>query len=154
MRQDITESYMRHWKTVWNICYPYFMNPADTEDAVQETFLRLALYEKPFADRDHEKAWLIVTARNACRDELKKARRKNLPLSEAEALPAKAPGVDETLTAIRALPERVGTVIYLYYYEGYSVSAIAQMLGRKESTVRSDLRRGRLKLKNELEGAE
>ncbi|MCQ2418679.1 MAG: sigma-70 family RNA polymerase sigma factor [Clostridia bacterium] len=154
MRQDIKEIYLRHWKTVWNICYPYFMNPADTEDAVQETFVRLALCEKTFSDEDHEKAFLIVTARNVCRDELKSARRKNLPLETAEAVPSPQSGTDDTLRAIRTLPDRLSTALYLYYYEGYSTASIARMLNKKESTVRSDLRRGRLKLRTFLEETE
>lgn len=154
MRQDITEIYRRHWKTVWNICYPYFMNPADTEDAVQEAFVRLALCEKTFSDADHEKAFLIVTARNVCKDELKSARRKELPLESAEEVASMPPGTDDTLRAIRALPDRLATALYLYYYEGYSTANIAQMLGKKEASVRSDLRRGRLKLKKLLEEEE
>lgn len=154
MRQDITGSYRRNWKTVWNICFPYFMNHADTEDAVQETFVRLALCEKPFSDEDHEKAWLIVTARNVCKDELKKARRKELPLEAAATSCTLPQEAGSTLRAIRALPDRIETVIYLYYYEGYSTAELAKMLNRNESTVRSDLRRGRLKLKKLLEEEE
>ena len=49
--------------------------------------------------------------------------------------------------AIKQLPEKYREVIHLYYYEGYSTVDIARILGRKESTIRSDLRRGREQLK-------
>ena len=147
-----TQIYHRHCKTVWNICYPYFMNPADTEDAVQETFLRLIRAGKAFRDEDHEKAWLIVTAKNVCRDELKRARRKEVPIEAAAGLPSPESQEDETLLAIQGLPEKQRTAIYLYYYEGYGTIKIAQMLRRTHASVRSDLRRGRLALKKRLGG--
>lgn len=149
--KELTQRYLQHSKTVWNICYPYFMNAADTEDAVQETYLRWLTQTDGFSDDDHEKAWLIVTARNVCRDELKRARRRELPLEQAEAVAAEPLHTDETLAAIHKLPQRIATVLYLYYYEGYPTARIAQMLCKREATIRSDLRRGRLKLKQELE---
>ena len=55
--------------------------------------------------------------------------------------------------AVRSLPVPFREVIHLFYYEGYSTAEISRMLDRKESTVRSDLRRGRLKLKEILKEA-
>ena len=52
--------------------------------------------------------------------------------------------------AVQSLPVAFREVIHLFYYEGYSTAEISRMLDRKESTVRSDLRRGRLKLKEIL----
>ena len=52
------------------------------------------------------------------------------------------------------LLEKYRLPLYLYYYEGYATAEIAQMLRRADSSVRSDLRRGRLLLKQELGGAE
>ena len=55
---------------------------------------------------------------------------------------------------IEKLKEKDRTILNLYYYEGYATAEIAQMLRRADSSVRSDLRRGRLLLKQELGGAE
>jgi len=52
--------------------------------------------------------------------------------------------------AVKSLPVKYREVIHLFYYEGYPVKEIAGILQRKESTIRSDLRRGREKLKNIL----
>lgn len=150
---ELEQCYNRHRKTVWNICYPYFCNEHDTADAVQETFVRYLQSGKLFWDEDHEKAWLITTARNVCRDELKRAHRKNVPLEAASELPTDLREPDETLAAVQALPEKYRTAIYLFYYEDYPVARIARMLGRRESTVRSDLHRGRLLLEKRLRGA-
>lgn len=146
----IAQIYARHFETVWNICYPFFMNKADTEDAVQETFLRLMRSAKQFRDEQHEKAWLITTARNVCRDELRRARRRELPLDVA--IPSPAAQENEMLHAVSALPEHYRTVIYLYYYEGCGTKDIARLLHRPDGTVRTWLRRGRAMLKEQMGG--
>lgn len=150
-KELFTQRYEAHFRTVWNICLSFLRNPADTEDAVQETFLRLARTEQSFESEEHLKAWLIHTAKNLCRDELRRFRRKELPLEEARHAEAYGPVPDETIEALRSLPEKYRAPIYLYYYEGLQVAQISRLLGRRESTVRSDLRRGRERLKKLLE---
>ncbi len=148
----LSDLYARHVRTVWNICYPYFMNQPDTEDAVQDTFVKLMRSDKRFRDEQHEKAWLIVTARNVCRDALRRAKNRDLPLEAAAQIPADDPGPDETMQALSALPEKYRTVLYLYYYEGYGTSKLGKLLHLPDSTVRSHLRRGRALLKRKLGG--
>ncbi len=60
--------------------------------------------------------------------------------------------MSDLLTAVLCLPDQYKTVIYLFYYEGYSGAEIAQMLHKKESTVRSLLHRGRKRLSKSLGG--
>ena len=62
------------------------------------------------------------------------------------------PLLDETLLAVRALPEKYRLPLYLFYYEGYPTADIARLLRRPDSSIRSDLRRGRRLLKQELGG--
>ena len=52
--------------------------------------------------------------------------------------------------AVKQLPDANREVIHLFYYEGYPTAQIAKILNRRESTVRSDLRRGRKRLKKIL----
>lgn len=42
-------------------------------------------------------------------------------------------------------------MIFLYYYEEYTIKEIASLIGKNENTVSSLLQRGRKKLKTELE---
>lgn len=51
---------------------------------------------------------------------------------------------------MKALPEAQRETVHLFYYEGYPTAQIAEILGRKESTVRSDLRRARMQLRDLL----
>ena len=150
--ESVEQIYTRQFETVWNICYPFFLNKADTEDAVQETFLRLMRAGKVFRDEQHERAWLITAARNVCRDELRRARRRDVPLDNAELIASPATPEDETMHALASLPEKYRTAIYLYYYEGYGTGAIAKLLHRSDTTIRTWLRRGRIMLKEQLGG--
>jgi RNA polymerase sigma-70 factor (ECF subfamily) len=52
--------------------------------------------------------------------------------------------------AVGQLPMRYREIIHLFYQEGYSVTEIADIVGRREGTVRSDLFRARAKLKEIL----
>ena len=54
---------------------------------------------------------------------------------------------------MKSLPTAQREAIHLYYEEGYSTAEIAKILGRNESSVRSDLRRGREKLREILKEA-
>lgn len=151
-KEEFEASYRFHFQMVWNLCCTYLHNPADTEDAVQETFLKLAACRKRFRDRDHEKAWLIVTAGNVCKDELRRIRRKEVSLETVAPIAVPQPEIDDTMQALRALPEKYRTVLYLFYYEGLPTKQIGKLLKRPDATVRSDLHRGRQMLKQQLEG--
>ena len=152
-KEEFEACYRIHFQMVWNLCYTYLHNPADTEDAVQETFIKLAACAKRFRDREHEKAWLIVTASNVCKDELRRMGRKEISLEAAPPIAVPQYEMDETLQALRALPEKYRTVLYLFYYEGLPTKQIGKLLKRPDATVRSDLHRGRQMLKQRLEGS-
>ena len=74
--EEFVEIYNRHVDTVYRVCFSFMKNAADTEDMVQETFLKFISSRKSFASEEHEKAWLIVTASNTCKDELRRFKRK------------------------------------------------------------------------------
>ncbi len=52
--------------------------------------------------------------------------------------------------AVKSLPQTQREVIHLFYQEGFSTKEIAEILQRNEATIRTDLRRARLKLKEIL----
>ncbi len=118
-------------------------------------FLKLFKHKGTFHDREHEKAWLIVTTQNTCKDVLKswwRSRRIDI-----DALPEKTYWDNDekrrdVLENLLRLPEKYRTVLYLYYYEDYSVREISKMLDRKESTLQTQLSKGRARLKAELGG--
>lgn len=127
-------------------------NISEAEDIVQTVYLRLLRAQPRFRDLAHEKAWLLRTAINLCKDYGKSAaRRTHVPLEEADAatLP---PETTEVLAVVNRLPEADRYAVYLYYYERIPIGEIARALGEKEGTVSSRLSRARKKLKTLLKG--
>ena len=151
--QEVTALYQRHADLVYRLCFTYMKNRADTEDAVQNTFIKLMNSDKVFDSAEHEKAWLIVTASNTCKDALRKACVTDQPLEAVEAVLSAPDKVhSDVLDAILALPELYRELVYLTYCEGYTSVELSEMLGRPASTIRNQLREARNRLKEELGG--
>ncbi|MBR1731405.1 MAG: sigma-70 family RNA polymerase sigma factor, partial [Ruminococcus sp.] len=116
----------------------------------QEVSVALVTKNAPLGDEAHTKHWLIRTTLNKCRDFHKSYYRRNTePLDQH--LDIEAPERNEILEEIFKLPKNYSTIIYLYYYEGYSIAEIAEILGKNPNTVSSSLQRARKRLKNLLE---
>ena len=150
--KEIMDIYNRQVDTVYRICFSFMKTRADTEDMVQETFLRLMSSGTVCQSEKHEKAWLIVTASNVCKDALRRSWRKHTSIEELPEIAQEGPELNPVLEAILALPRDQKTAVYMYYYEGYSSAEIAQALGCRQGTVRSRLSRARQALKKDLGG--
>ncbi len=151
--KEITEIYNRNADTVYYICYSFMKNKPEAEDMMQETFLRLIATGKVFENVRHEKAWLIVTASNLCKNSLKRMWRREESMEDNPALAEKEiPRHNAVLEAVLALPQEQKTAVYMYYYEGYSTKEIAQCLHCPHATVRTRLARARKQLKALLGG--
>ena len=151
--REIINIYNRQADTVFYICYSFMKNKPEAEDMMQETFLRLISSGKTFENERHEKAWLIVTASNLCKNALKRHWRKEESIDDNVALASQVVESDNSvLEAILSLPTEYKTVVYMYYYEGYSTADIAGYLRCPHATVRSRLSRARKTLKTKLGG--
>ena len=149
------EVYERQFDMVYRVCFSYMKNKADTEDAVSLVFEKLLKNGLAFKDAEHEKAWLLRTAINQCKDFLKSWRRSLENIDDYENLQATDALPDnELLKTVLELPERYKDVIYLYYYEGYSTAEVAEILNKPQSTIRSHMREARILLKGVLEDEE
>lgn len=139
--------------SILRLAYSYMHNMSDAEDIVQETLIRYLQKTSSFESPAHEKAWLLHVAANLCKNRLDYERiRKTDELNE-ELAAAEDENLSFVWEEVKALPEQYRAPIHLFYQEGYSTSEIAKILGRKESTVRSDLHRGRERLKAVLKEA-
>ena len=129
-------------------------NSVDAEDAVSDAFVKMITKAPIFESEVHEKAWLIRTATNVCKDNLKHWRRLLVNLDDyADSLVADSGfEVDSTLETVCRLPEKYKIAVYLYYYEGYTSVQISDMLHKPQSTIRYYLHEARKALKKELGG--
>jgi RNA polymerase sigma-70 factor (ECF subfamily) len=146
------EIYKRHVQTVYRVCFTYMKNAADAEDLTSETFIRLLKSQPSFTSEEHEKAWLIRTAINACKDNLKHWWRRREDLHDQSGILQRDDTyeTDDVIQAVLALPKKYKAVVYLYYYEGYKGEEIAKMLGKPHPTIRNYLREARKLLRERL----
>lgn len=147
--QELNEYICLYRNTVYRLAYSYMKNCEDAEDISQEAFIKLYLSKESFASCDNVKAWLIRVTVNLCKNLLKAAWRRSREelLSEPCAPMAEQ---DDISQYIDRLKPAYSAVLYLFYYEGYSVKEIAQICGVSPVVVRVRLSRGRNSLKEML----
>ena len=137
---------------ILRLSYTYLKSTQDAEDICQTVFLKLLTGGMVFDSPEHEKAWILRTAANACKDALRASHRRCVGL-EAVAETAAPEAPDSTvLEAVMALPKKYREAVYLYYYEGYRTGEIAALTGTPASTVRSHLSEARALLRTMLGG--
>lgn len=133
---------------ILRVSYQYLRQTCDAEDICQTVFLKYLTHDLHFDCADHEKAWIIRTTVNACKDHLRSAFfRSTVALDDAAQIAAPELPDHWLLDAMQHLPEKYRLSLYLYYYEGYSARDIAGVLETSESAVNQYLVRGRKKLR-------
>ena len=154
--RDWATVYNRHIHTVYRVCFSLTGNRPDAEDAAQAVFMKLI--ERPnihFTDAEHEKAWLIVTAQNHCRDLHRrwwKRKVMRLDPSVLESTATTSPTWDSSVgEQLQRLPAASRLLLYLHYYEGYKLAEIADMLQVNLNTIKTRIRAAKKRLKWEME---
>ena len=149
-RLELIQHTIRQYSTlIFRIAYQNLRNYHDAEDIMQEVGLYLLTGNPPLDDPDHLKCWIIKVTINKCKDMRKAAwRTRTEPIDDYLGL--QAPETREVMEEIWSLPENYRNIIYLYYYEAFTIAEIAQILGKSPNTVGSGLRRARKKLKHLL----
>ncbi|MBH5318432.1 sigma-70 family RNA polymerase sigma factor [Paenibacillus sp. GSMTC-2017] len=152
--KEITHIYNSHADTIYKVCFMMLRNVVDAEEATQTVFLKLMKSNQAFRDTEHEKAWLIVTARNHCKNMIKHWwRRLRVTWEESDQKQlSEEIKQDQIIDEVLSLPAKYRLPIYLFYYEGYSTKEIADMLTIKEPTIRTRLHTGRKLLKLSIGG--
>ena len=139
--------------TILRYAYSYLHNQSDTEEVLQDTLIQFLKTRPVFESDEHEKAWLLRVAGNLCKNRLKYNSLRQTDELREELIEEQREDLSFIWDAVQALPVQYREVIHLFYREGYSTREISQILGRKEATIRSDLSRGRGKLKELLKEA-
>lgn len=150
---EITERYKKlldeHSDMVTRLCVIHTGNMTDAEDCYQNIFFKLYKALKK-GDIPNPKAWLLRVTVNECRSLLRyRLRHTVVSLDEISEVPVSEKD-NEIWQLVMSLPQKYRDVIYLYYYEDMSVEEIAEFTKTKPNTVKSQLMRGREKLKGYL----
>ena len=172
-RQEFEEVALPQLDALYNLALKLTRNPRDSEDLVQETFLRAYRFFDSYKPGTHIKAWLFRILRNTFinRYRAAKIRPDEVDFSKIEAvyervvsegfLQEKQPRSPEDLImegvldgevqeAIRSLPEEYRSVVVLGLIEDMSYKEIAAALSIPLGTVMSRLHRGRKLLQSSL----
>lgn len=141
--------------TVYRVALSGCKNPQDAEDIVQCTFLKLLERNPEFKDEEHIRKWLIRVTINETNSLWRSSwRKKVISLEETQTEPEfLEPEYNELFHAVQKLSSKYRKVIYLYYYEGYSIKEIAELLHISESAIQTRLMRAREKLRQQLKEA-
>ena len=150
--QEVNMAIEQYSNMVRRLCMIHLKNYADTEDIFQTVFLKYVLSSVSFENEEHEKAWFIRVTINACKDLLKSFfRTRTISIDEIVEQPtALQPDNREVLEAVLSLPAKYKDVVYLYYYEGYSVPQISRILRKNVNTVYTLLTRSKKLLREKL----
>lgn len=151
---DVKHILQVHGNALYRSAFLLLGNSHDVQDILQEVLLRYLEKSPVFQSAEHEKAWLLRVAINACKDYLKSFFRKNTVSLESlgELEEQITEDYREVLEAVLSLPVKYKDAVYLHYYEGYTAFEIGKILGKKENSVYSLLSRGRQMLKEKLGG--
>ena len=135
-KNNFTQTYEAYVNDIYRLCFSFMKNHLD----------------RTFDSEQHKKAWLIVTASNACKDMLKHWwNRRNRLEDFTEIAEDSHSEIDGMMSLILELPYQYKMVVYLYYYEGYNSREIADLLHKSESTIRTRLQKAKKILRKELE---
>jgi len=138
---------------VYRIALMILKYTSEAEDVTQTVFIKLLENGKTFKSDEHIKAWLIVTAKNACKDVLKSSwyskRDSYDEVVDRPYIPDET--AKEFWDIIVHLEDKYKLPLYLFYYEGYKTEEIAKILKIKQATVWTQMRTAKQKLREQLE---
>lgn len=156
-REEVNAQAVRMLDTYGNsilrLAYSYLHNQSDAEEVLQDTLLQMLRAAPVLETPQHEKAWLLRVAANLSKNRLKYNRLQDSDELSDTLAAEQREDLSFVWEVVKALPQHTRAAIHLFYHEGCSTAQIASILERKESTVRSDLRRGRMQLKEILKEA-
>lgn len=150
MENDPEQIIRAYSDMVYRLAFARTGTKEDADEVYQEVFLRLLKKRPIFESREHCKAWLLRVTVN-CSNTLLTSLWKRRTVALEEDLPFQEKESMELYREISRLPQKYRDVIHLFYYEELPIAEIANILCRRESTVRTQLTRARAMLREILE---
>lgn len=156
MSEEWIARWVREFGTpITQFLYTFTRDRELAQDLAQDTFVRLYRFHAANPARGVHAGWLYTTARRLAIDAQRRRQRQPETLWDPQstesgiAIPGD-PDIEDTVTrrlAVQAtldrLPRRDREILWLFYYQGWSVRSIAQRMHRSEDGVRMRLHRAR-----------
>jgi RNA polymerase sigma-70 factor (ECF subfamily) len=149
-RAAFDELVVRHRDRVFAVALRLTRNPADAEDALQDTFLNAYRALGRFGGRARVSTWLYRIAANASYDVINRRHGRDQPLDDGASEPA-TPGDPYAQSAqrraleraLRSLPDEFREAVVLCDVAGLGAAEAAELLGVPAGTVKSRVFRAR-----------
>ena len=149
----------RYKVKLFNLIYRMLQNREETEDILQETFLRVFKEKERFNPTYSFSTWIYTIALNLCRNELK--RKKKFRFFDLDLIKDdRKYAVEKTFgsgslsavleKAIASLPEKYRTVLLLREVNQLSYEEMSENMGVPLGTVKSRVNRARFMLQGQL----
>jgi len=166
-RLAFAEFYDRHSTLMFSVASKILNDAGEAEDVLQETFVQIWEKAAKFDPKLGKAAsWAAILARNRAIDRIRASQRRSRLAEEAGVAQAIAAEVSESAnetlyghdkakfvhSAIVELPEEQRQAIELAYFSGLTQDEISKKLNTPLGTIKARIRRGLLKLRDQLEG--
>lgn len=166
-RAAFAEFYDRHSALMFSVATRVLNDAGEAEDVLQETFVQIWQKAGNFDPKlGKASSWVATLTRNKAIDRIRSSQRRNRLADEAGAEFAIASEVRDTAneaihghdkakliqSAIMELPAEQRHAIELAYFSGLTQDEISKKLSEPLGTIKARIRRGLLKLRDQLEG--
>lgn len=152
MREQLIEFLLENQNKFYRYAFTYVHHKDTAMDMVQNSFVKAMEQVHSLRNPAAMKTWFYKILTNECLSTLKKAKRENIvepsDIQEEIYLEKAYEPALELYEAVRLLPDETQTIIYLHYYEEYTLKEVSQITGYNLNTVKSRLYAGLKKLKN------
>ena len=158
---DLTALVQTYSGLLFRVAHSILRNRAESEDVVQDAFLRVLEHKKEIPAIRDLRVWLVRITWNLAIDRRRRIRPDQLDEPFAESLVAHSIPADQalsdarqitaTLREIERLPKPERHALLLSAIDELSITEISTLLHRSESAVRALLFRARTRLRERLE---
>lgn len=151
MREKLIEFLLENQNKFYRYAFTYVHHREMAMDTVQSSFLKAMENVHTLRNPDAMKTWFYRILTNECLLLLKKAQKENLvepsEIQEEIYFEKAYEGSVELYEAVRQLSPETQTIIFLHYYEEYTLKEISKITGYNLNTVKTRLYAGLKKLK-------
>ncbi|MBP3415954.1 MAG: sigma-70 family RNA polymerase sigma factor [Spirochaetaceae bacterium] len=158
--QAFAELVKRYHRRVSALGMSFFKNSADTEDFVQDVFIKVYTKLKDFRGESRFSTWLLRIGYTTAINSIKR-RKEYLPLGDEtllwdqdytpEEMQMRRLTIETVRESITELPERFAVCLDMYFFYDMAYGDICEVTGLPLNTVKSHIFRAKKMLKEKLE---
>jgi RNA polymerase sigma-70 factor (ECF subfamily) len=166
-RAAFAEFYDRHAARLYSLAHRILNDPVEAQDVLQDAFMQIWEKAADFNPKlGRPSFWIVTVVRNKAIDRIRASQRRTR-LAESAGLESAfalngTPAANETVhnhenaalirSAIVELPEDQRKAIEMAFFSGLTQNEISTKLSQPLGTIKARIRRGLLKLREQLEG--